>query len=67
MRYKRIAYNIVVMQQSACLVVNAFTVNSCAVLFYFMPMGRGLDSMIAQHKANNLVSLGWTFVFFLAH
>ena len=46
MRYKRIGYNIDVMRQSACLVVNPVTVNNFAV-FYCMPAGRGSESMIA--------------------
>ena len=47
MRYKRIGYNVDVMRQSACLVVNPITVNSFAVLFNCTPVGRGSDSMIA--------------------
>ena len=33
MRYKRIGYNINVMRQSACLVINPITVDSLASLF----------------------------------
>ena len=33
MRYKRIGYNLNVMQQSACLVINPITVDSYAALF----------------------------------
>ena len=47
MRYKRIGYNVDVMRQSACLVVNPITVNNFAVLFNSTPVGRGSDSMIA--------------------
>ena len=47
MRYKRIAYTVDVMRQSACLVVNPITVNNFAVLFNSTPVGRGSDSMIA--------------------
>ena len=47
MRYKRIGYNVDVMRQSACLVVNPITVNNFAVLFNCTPVGRRSDSMIA--------------------
>ena len=47
MRYKRIGYNVDVMQQSACVVVNPITVNDFAVLLNCTPVGRGSDSMIA--------------------
>ena len=47
MRNKRIGYNVDVMRQSACLVVNPITVNNFAVLFNCTPVGRGSDSMIA--------------------
>ena len=33
MRYKRIGYNVDIMRQSACLVVNTIMVNNFAVLF----------------------------------
>ena len=47
MRYKRIGFNVDVMRQSACLVVNPITVNNFAVLFNYMPVSQGTDSMIA--------------------
>ena len=47
MRYKRLCYNVEVMRQSACLVVNPITANNFAVFFNCTPMGRGSDSMIA--------------------
>ena len=47
MRYKRIGYNVDVMRQSVCLVVNPITVNNFAVLFNCTPVGQGSDSMIA--------------------
>ena len=47
MQSKRIGYNIDIMRQSACLVVNPITVNNFAILFNFTPVGRGSDSMIA--------------------
>ena len=46
-RYKRIGYNINIMQQSACLVFNPITVNNFASLFNCTPVGRALDSMMA--------------------
>ena len=46
MRYKRIGYNVDVMRQSACLVVNPITVNNFAVLYNCTPVSRGSDSMI---------------------
>ena len=46
-RYKRIGYNINIMQQSACLVFNPITVNNFASLFNCTPVGRASDSMMA--------------------
>ena len=43
--YKRIAYNINIMRQSACLVT--ITVNNFASLFNCTPVGRASDSMMA--------------------
>ena len=48
MRYKCRGYNVDVMRQSACLVVNPITVNIFSVLFNCVPVGRGSDSMITQ-------------------
>ena len=39
-RYKKIGYNINVMRQMTCLVVNPFKVNSFAYLFNCMTVGR---------------------------
>ena len=64
MRYKRISYNVDVMRQSACLVVNPITVNNFAVLFNCTPVDQGSDSMIALNKAIYLVGWGWTLVCF---
>ena len=44
--YKKIGYNIYVLQQTACLVVNPITVGNFAFLFNCMPMGRTSDSMM---------------------
>ena len=47
MRYKRIGYNLNVMRQSACLVINPITVDSNAALFNCTPVDRASDSMMA--------------------
>ena len=41
--YKKIGYNINVLQQTACLVVNPITVGNFAFLFNYTPGGGGLD------------------------
>ena len=46
-RYKRIGYNLNVMRQSACLVINPITVDSYAALFNCTPVDRASDSMMA--------------------
>ena len=38
MRYKRIGYNLNVMRQSACLVINPITVEGYATLFNYTPV-----------------------------
>ena len=45
-RYKRIGYNINIMQQSACLVFNPVTVNKFTSLLSCTPVGRESDSMM---------------------
>ena len=45
-QYKKIGYNINVLQQTACLVVNLITVGSFAFLFNCTPVGRTSDSMM---------------------
>ena len=47
MRYKRIGYNLNVMRQSACLVINPITVDCYATLLNCTPVDRALDSMMA--------------------
>ena len=47
MRCKPIAYNLNVMQQSACLVINPITVDGYAALFNCTPVDRASDSMMA--------------------
>ena len=44
--YKKIFYNINVLQQTACLVVNPITVGNFAFLFNCTPVGRTSDSMM---------------------
>ena len=44
--YKNIGYNINVLQQTACLVVNPITVGNFAFLFNCTPVGRTSDSMM---------------------
>ena len=46
-RYKRIGYNMNVMRQTACLVVNTITVINFADLFNCTPVGRVSDLMMA--------------------
>ena len=43
--YKKIGYNINVLQQTACLVVNPITVGNFFFLFNCMPVGRTSDTM----------------------
>ena len=47
MRYKRIGYNLNVMRQSACLVINPITVDGYAAVFNCTPVDRASDSMMA--------------------
>ena len=42
-RYKKIGYNIDVLRQTACLVVNPIKVDSSAYLFYCTTVGRASD------------------------
>ena len=47
MRYKRIGYNLNVMRQSACLVINPITIDVFAALFNCTPVDMVSDSMMA--------------------
>ena len=47
MRYKRIGYNLNVMRQSACLVINPITVDGYATLLNCTPVDLASDSMMA--------------------
>ena len=44
--YKKIGYNINVLQQTSCLVVNLITVGNFTVLFNCTPVGWISDSMM---------------------
>ena len=46
--YKKIGYNINVLQQTACLVVNPITVGNFAFLFNCTPVGGTSDSMMVR-------------------
>ena len=46
--YKKIGYNINVLQQTACLVVNPITVGNFAFLFNCTPVGQTSDSMMVR-------------------
>ena len=46
-RLKRIGYDLNVMRQSACYVINLITVDNIAVLFNCTPVDRASDSMMA--------------------
>ena len=46
-RYKRVGYNLAIMQQSACLVLNPITVYSYGFLFNCTTVGQASDSMTA--------------------
>ena len=46
-RHKRIGYDLNVMRQSACLVVNPITVDNLAALFNCTPVDRAADTMMA--------------------
>ena len=47
MRYKRIGYNLNVMPQSACFIINPITVDGYATLLNCTPVDRASDSMMA--------------------
>ena len=45
-RHKRIGYDLNVIRQSACLVINPITVDNFAALFSCMALDRASDSMM---------------------
>ena len=46
-RYIRVGYNLDIMQQSACLVLNPITVYSYGFLFNCTTVGKAWDSVVA--------------------
>ena len=60
MRYKRIGYNLNVMQQSACLVINPITVDGFAALFNCTPVDRASDSIHFSWLGPELSSVAWS-------
>ena len=48
MRYKRIGFNLNVMRQSACLVINPITVDGYAALFNCTSVDRASDTIMAS-------------------
>ena len=46
-RYIRVGYNLIIMGQSACLVLNPITAYSYSFLFNCMTVGQASDSMTA--------------------
>ena len=52
--YKNIGYNINVLQQTACLVVNTIKVGNFAFLFDCTQMGKTSDSMMVQWDTSDL-------------
>ena len=44
--HRRIYYDLKVMRQSACLVINQITIDNFAAFFNCMPMDRASDSMM---------------------
>ena len=61
-RHKHIGYDLNVMRQYACLVINPITVDNFAALFNCTPVDRSSDSMMARTKAIHL-SLLWPELF----
>ena len=57
-RYKRIGYNLIVIWQSAYLVINPITIDNFAALFNCTPVDRASNSMMARPKAIHLSWLG---------
>ena len=57
-RYKRIGYNLNVMRQSACLVINPIIVDGFVELFNCTPVDQALDSIMVRTQAIHLSWLG---------
>ena len=66
--YKRIGYNMNVMRQTTCLVVNPITVNKLADLFNCTPVGSGLRlNDVSGIKLSIKLAGAWWSVFGRAH
>ena len=63
--YKKIGYNINVLQQTACLVVSPNTVGNFAFLFDCTPVGRTSDSMMVPTLRLIYRRDGWGLTFWL--
>ena len=50
-RHTRIGYDLNVMRQSACLVINRMTVDNFVALFNCTPVDRASDSMMAPTES----------------
>ena len=57
-RHTRFGYNLNVMRQSACLVINPITVDNFGALFDCTPVDRASDSMMAPHLRHFILG-GW--------
>ena len=57
MQYKCRGYYVDVIRQSVCLVVNLITVNNFSILFNFMPVGQGSDSMSFNDSPNTKLTM----------
>ena len=57
-RYKRFGYNLIVIRQSACRVINPIAVDNVDVLFNCMPVDRASESMMTRPKAMHFNWLG---------
>ena len=58
MRYKRISYNLNVMRQSVCLVINPITVYGFDALFSCTPVDRASDSMMVPTLSSSFLLVG---------
>ena len=56
--HKHTGYDLNVMRQSACLVINPITVDNYAALFNCTPVDQASDSMMARPKAIHFSWLG---------
>ena len=57
-RHKRIGYDLNVMRQSACLVINQIKVNKFATLFNFTPVDRACDFMMTPSQSYSFLLVG---------